>query len=219
MSSVNLRNACIGLVGLVAAAGLAGCQCTGQGAPRKTASGPKGGQPNYAYQQEDLILDRLDRMQMDMDSRFSGLQSDVNDIRTRQLTAPAPAPAVEYVAPPPAASQTVAYEIPVEPAVVELPQMRPVVQRQPALSANRSTLASKHLRVPGVTVRQLQEALAAAGCNPGKIDGKMGKQTIEAIRQFQRSYGLTVDGICGKNTWAWLQNVTAVAGAPTTPLK
>lgn len=210
MSSAPFRKVTFGLVGLVAAAGLAGCQCTGQAGPRNKVASSKNQPVNY--QQEDLVLDRLDRMQMEMDSRFSGLQSDVNDIRTRQLTAPA---TVEYVTPPPAYTTTaMEYTIPVEPATVELPVMKPVTQRQTSLSANHSSLAAKHLRVAGVSVRQLQEALAAAGCNPGKIDGKMGQKTIDAIRQFQQSYGLKVDGICGKNTWAWLQNVTSVAGAP-----
>jgi peptidoglycan hydrolase-like protein with peptidoglycan-binding domain len=34
------------------------------------------------------------------------------------------------------------------------------------------------------TVRQIQTALLNAGYNPGKVDGRMGKQTREAIKSF-----------------------------------
>lgn len=55
------------------------------------------------------------------------------------------------------------------------------------------------------TVKQIQTALKNAGYNPGPIDGKMGKQTRDAIRAFQRANGLAVDGKVGKLTWALLK--------------
>ncbi|MDD4908119.1 MAG: peptidoglycan-binding domain-containing protein [Candidatus Omnitrophica bacterium] len=55
------------------------------------------------------------------------------------------------------------------------------------------------------TVKQVQRALKNAGYNPGAIDGKMGKQTREAIRDFQRANGLAIDGKAGKLTWALLK--------------
>lgn len=54
-------------------------------------------------------------------------------------------------------------------------------------------------------VKQIQIALANAGYNPGRIDGKMGKQTRDAIRAFQRTNNLAVDGKVGKRTWALLK--------------
>ena len=54
------------------------------------------------------------------------------------------------------------------------------------------------------TVKQIQVALKNAGYNPGSIDGKMGKQTKNAIRTFQRANGLAVDGRVGKQTWSLL---------------
>ncbi|HQQ06618.1 MAG TPA: peptidoglycan-binding domain-containing protein, partial [Candidatus Omnitrophota bacterium] len=36
-------------------------------------------------------------------------------------------------------------------------------------------------------------------------DGKLGKQTRSAIRDFQKANGLTVDGKVGKKTWAQLE--------------
>lgn len=54
-------------------------------------------------------------------------------------------------------------------------------------------------------VRTIQEALHAAGFNPGPIDGKMGRLTQQAIREFQEAQGLSVDGKVGPRTWARLE--------------
>lgn len=53
--------------------------------------------------------------------------------------------------------------------------------------------------------RQIQTALQNAGFNPGSIDGKMGKQTREAIKFFQSANNLVADGKVGSKTWAVLQ--------------
>lgn len=55
-------------------------------------------------------------------------------------------------------------------------------------------------------VRQIQIALKNAGYNPGTIDGKMGKNTREAIKAFQKAKGLAVDGRVGKLTWSLLRD-------------
>lgn len=55
------------------------------------------------------------------------------------------------------------------------------------------------------TVKQIQEALANAGYNPGAIDGKNGRQTRDAVRAFQRAHGLPVDGKVGRKTWEALK--------------
>jgi peptidoglycan hydrolase-like protein with peptidoglycan-binding domain len=54
-------------------------------------------------------------------------------------------------------------------------------------------------------IRQIQIALKNAGYAPGTIDGKMGRQTKDAIRAFQRANNLPVDGKIGKKTWALLK--------------
>jgi len=56
---------------------------------------------------------------------------------------------------------------------------------------------------PNVT--QIQTALRNAGYNPGKIDGRMGGQTREAIKSFQGANNITVDGKVGKKTWELLR--------------
>jgi len=52
----------------------------------------------------------------------------------------------------------------------------------------------------GPAVRDLQEALARAGYNPGAVDGVFGGQTLEAVRALQANRGLEVDGLVGTRT-------------------
>lgn len=47
----------------------------------------------------------------------------------------------------------------------------------------------------------LQERLNTLGFNCGKIDGKFGNNTYNAVRSFQKSSGLSDDGVVGQNTW------------------
>lgn len=47
----------------------------------------------------------------------------------------------------------------------------------------------------------LQERLNSLGFNCGSIDGKFGDKTYNAVRAFQKSRGLSDDGVVGKNTW------------------
>ncbi len=49
-------------------------------------------------------------------------------------------------------------------------------------------------------IRQIQIALKTAGFNPGPIDGKIGKKTRKALKEFQKSKGLKSDGIVGDRT-------------------
>lgn len=53
--------------------------------------------------------------------------------------------------------------------------------------------------------KKVQLALYAAGFDPGKIDGKMGPMTVQAIKDFQEANGLKVDGVVGSETWDALQ--------------
>lgn len=55
------------------------------------------------------------------------------------------------------------------------------------------------------TAKHIQTALKNAGYNPGRIDGKMGKQTIDAIKAFQRANNISADGKVGKKTWGLLK--------------
>lgn len=53
--------------------------------------------------------------------------------------------------------------------------------------------------------RQIQACLKNAGYNPGAIDGKIGKQTRTAIKEFQKANNLSADGKVGKQTWKLLR--------------
>jgi peptidoglycan hydrolase-like protein with peptidoglycan-binding domain len=52
----------------------------------------------------------------------------------------------------------------------------------------------------GSAVRRLQQRLAAAGFDPGGVDGKFGRHTEAAVKAFQRSHHLKVDGVVGEDT-------------------
>ena len=48
--------------------------------------------------------------------------------------------------------------------------------------------------------KAIQQKLKNLGYYKGNIDGIIGSQSLKAIKKFQKDYGLTVDGIVGKNT-------------------
>jgi peptidoglycan hydrolase-like protein with peptidoglycan-binding domain len=63
----------------------------------------------------------------------------------------------------------------------------------------------------GPAVEDLQKKLAAAGFDPGPIDGSMGPRTLAAVKAFQQAKGIGVDGIVGPETRG------ALLGQPYTP--
>lgn len=63
----------------------------------------------------------------------------------------------------------------------------------------------------------IQRALKVRGFDPGPIDGKMGPKTRDAVRAFQRSAGLSVDGIVGPQTLGALSALRALTLA--TPVR
>lgn len=52
----------------------------------------------------------------------------------------------------------------------------------------------------GTLVKKVQQALLAAGFNPGKTDGVYGPQTAHAVRDFQNTRDLVADGEVGPPT-------------------
>lgn len=54
--------------------------------------------------------------------------------------------------------------------------------------------------VTGDDVSALQERLLELGYDAGRANGEFGHQTEQALRSFQRDYGLIVDGMCGPDT-------------------
>ena len=62
----------------------------------------------------------------------------------------------------------------------------------------------------------LQDALNALGYSTKTLDGIFGANTETALRAFQRSNGLTADGICGCNSWRKLANAVVGIGRTQT---
>jgi len=85
--------------------------------------------------------------------------------------------------------------------IAELQQSLMEAENLKATQASKNTGETKSRP----KVKEIQQALRNAGYNPGKIDGKMGAKTREAIRSFQRANGLSVDGKVGKQTWELLR--------------
>jgi predicted RNase H-like nuclease (RuvC/YqgF family) len=67
------------------------------------------------------------------------------------------------------------------------------------------TTEAKPTLVTDDFTKKVQLALYTAGFDPGKIDGKMGTQTIQAVKNFQEANELKADGVVGKETWDKLQ--------------
>lgn len=69
----------------------------------------------------------------------------------------------------------------------------------------------------GAYVLIAQDDLNTLGFRTGGLDGVFGVKTKEAVRNYQRSRGLAVDGIIGCNTWKSLQeNVVGTGRTSTT---
>lgn len=67
----------------------------------------------------------------------------------------------------------------------------------------------------GQSVSDLQARLQSLGYNLGKsgVDGDFGPATRRAVRQFQKDYGLSVDGIAGDQTMSALGKLSPIRSA------
>jgi peptidoglycan hydrolase-like protein with peptidoglycan-binding domain len=73
---------------------------------------------------------------------------------------------------------------------------------------------------PRGAVEELQRLLLAAGFDPEGVDGVFGKSTDDAVRAFQASRQLDVDGVVGTRTWsALLLGLPAVADREQRPFR
>ena len=59
----------------------------------------------------------------------------------------------------------------------------------------------------GNITKLLQEKLVKLGYSTNGIDGIFGSGTYSAVREFQKTRGLSIDGIVGQNTWRKLLNL------------
>ena len=68
--------------------------------------------------------------------------------------------------------------------------------------------ATLRYRDEGANVRTMQEALTALGYDTGGTDGKFGRKTEAAVKEFQEDQGLTADGLAGHQTLTRLYALT-----------
>ncbi|MBW4573908.1 MAG: N-acetylmuramoyl-L-alanine amidase [Aphanothece sp. CMT-3BRIN-NPC111] len=88
----------------------------------------------------------------------------------------------------------------------QLPRLRQEVRKK--LAERGGSPGDDSLRVgsTGPKVKQLQQILKDKGFNPGPIDGSFGSGTESAVMAFQKSLGMTADGVVGSQTWQALTN-------------
>lgn len=77
----------------------------------------------------------------------------------------------------------------------QLPAREPPVLKRPKQNIDLVTPFSAP-----EDVAEVQRMLKMAGFDPGEIDGKFGKRTRAAVREFQKANGLKVDGKVGVRT-------------------
>lgn len=101
---------------------------------------------------------------------------------------------------------------PAQPPLVTSEQQPPAPVAETLATASTSSAATEAVSVRPAAlpsegpdrIRKIQQALLSAGYNPGPVDGKMGRMTQKAIRDFQEANSLSVDGKVGPKTWAKL---------------
>lgn len=70
--------------------------------------------------------------------------------------------------------------------------------------SGESTYAISKLGSSGDEVKSIQRKLSSLGYYKGSVDGIYGTATKSAVTAFQRSCGITADGICGNQTLLYL---------------
>ncbi len=72
----------------------------------------------------------------------------------------------------------------------------------------------------GDDVISLQQRLSTMGFDAGKVDGIFGPRTDAALKEFQRSVGITVDGVAGTETFEALKRLArTVSGGQAEKLR
>lgn len=91
-----------------------------------------------------------------------------------------------------------------------------IVGRRTWYKLNNLTPQARTLRLGsyGAEVRYLQQKLYSKLYPVGTIDGIFGRQTEQAVKDFQTENGLIADGIVGKDTWVLILDENATRPLP-----
>ncbi|WP_242649318.1 L,D-transpeptidase family protein [Syntrophomonas wolfei] len=71
-------------------------------------------------------------------------------------------------------------------------------------------LRLEKIRMSGPDIHLMQKRLKELGYNPGVEDGIFGEQSEAALKAFQASRGLVVDGVVDPNTWLLLEPSSSI---------
>lgn len=81
------------------------------------------------------------------------------------------------------------------------------------VSTTRRTLQLRSPMMQGADVREAQSLLNSLSFSTGGVDGKFGPNTQKAVKAFQQSRGLQIDGVVGSTTWdALINRKPAISG-------
>ncbi len=86
--------------------------------------------------------------------------------------------------------------------VERLRALPPVKEKKPQVKVARP---KEEKKISMKRIKEIQRALKNAGYDPGPIDGKMGKLTRGAIKEFQKDNGLPETGEVDEVTWGLLK--------------
>ncbi len=80
------------------------------------------------------------------------------------------------------------------------------LSEQPKVEAGQATQEKSGLKKSKKfpNIKDVQTALKNAGLYDGNVDGRMGKQTRKAIKEFQKAHNLKINGKVNKKTWEQL---------------
>jgi len=92
-----------------------------------------------------------------------------------------------------------------------------VVTPPPSSAPSPTPQTSLKLGSQGPEVRTVQQKLKELGFLKGSVDGDFGAATEKAVKDFQKQYGLTVDGKVGPATMAKLATARQTAKPAVTP--
>lgn len=81
----------------------------------------------------------------------------------------------------------------------------PIIRDEEVLEKTFDDVRKDEIIRVAISAQDLQQALKNAGYYSGKLDGKIGSGTKQAIKEFQRDSGLKVDGVVGQRTWNQLK--------------